>query len=121
MTHALTLCVKHFIQATFVSSHSGGHPELLHEGGLTFEDGVVDILDKLEELVHSYNGYRSNIRTRSINEIADQYHSFAAELMTQDPYYENINISYVRMRLKMYAFKDRVKNAIFRRVKWNHS
>ena len=121
MTHALTLCVKHFIQACLsLVRNSGGHPELLHEGGLTFED-KGDILDKLEELVHSYNGYRSNIRTRSINEIADQYHSFAAELMTQDPYYENINISYVRMRLKMYAFKDRVKNAIFRRVKWNHS
>lgn len=100
--------------------NSGGHPELLLDGGLTFED-KGDILDKLEELVHSYNGYRSNIRTQSINEIADQYLSFAAELMTQDPYYENINISYVRMRLKMYAFKDRVKNAIIRRMKWNHS
>lgn len=52
--------------------NSGGHPELVGQGGLAF-DKKEDIVGKVEEISKNYGAYKNNIRTLSIAEVADKY------------------------------------------------
>jgi glycosyltransferase involved in cell wall biosynthesis len=51
---------------------SGGHPELVGEGGVPF-DADDEIPDALDRLVANLDGRRSAISVRSISEVADRY------------------------------------------------
>lgn len=51
---------------------SGGHPELVGEGGVLF-DGIDDVLDKLEALVEDYQAKQASIRLHTMSEVADRY------------------------------------------------
>jgi glycosyltransferase involved in cell wall biosynthesis len=51
---------------------SGGHPELVGEGGLPFRD-AEELPDVLDRLVAGLEGFRARIATPSIAEVADRY------------------------------------------------
>jgi len=51
---------------------SGGHPELVGEGGMVFE-GTVDVLARLDDLVAKYEEKQSRIKVSALSEIADRY------------------------------------------------
>ena len=51
---------------------SGGHPELVAEGGALF-DGTDDVLHKLGELVTNFETKRALIRVSSLAEVVDRY------------------------------------------------
>ena len=102
-----------------LARNSGGHPELMREGGVIF-DGENDVLEKLEVLSSSYDTYRNQINMLTIHDIADQYLSFANDLIKQDQHFEDINIDMVRRKTKRYAFMNRLKDAFLRRAKSNY-
>ncbi len=51
---------------------SGGHPELVGQGGVLFAD-TSEILGKLDELVATYDEKRTRIRVTSLTDVADRY------------------------------------------------
>jgi glycosyltransferase involved in cell wall biosynthesis len=51
---------------------SGGHPELVADGGVLF-DGTDDVLDKLANLAASYEAKQASIQVTSLAEVADRY------------------------------------------------
>ena len=51
---------------------SGGHPELVGDGGVLF-DGTEDVLEKLAELVATYEARQSLIRLAPLANVADRY------------------------------------------------
>ena len=62
-----------------IALNSGGHPELVKEGGLLFEDNN-DLLDKIECLNDNYEQYSKNIEFESITSVANKYISFFKEV-----------------------------------------
>jgi glycosyltransferase involved in cell wall biosynthesis len=62
-----------------VARADGGHPELVGQGGLLFDDHT-EIPALLDRAVAGYEGYRSAIRVATIGAIADAYVDFAREL-----------------------------------------
>lgn len=88
---------------------SGGHPELVGNGGVLFQ-GTNDILKQLDLLTKSYSVYQMNIAMPNINVIAKQYIDFAADLMKQEQHLEKIDVNAVRIKTKLYYLKQRFKN-----------
>ncbi|MBI1245719.1 MAG: glycosyltransferase [Alphaproteobacteria bacterium] len=62
-----------------VARADGGHPELVGEGGLLFENHA-DVPALLAEVAARYDAFRSAIRVPTIAEIADRYETFAREM-----------------------------------------
>ena len=58
-----------------VALNSGGHSELVQNGGLLFES-TEDLLDKLEEMLCNTDELRDNISVKTIKDIANEYVSF---------------------------------------------
>jgi len=52
--------------------NDGGHPELVREGGLGFNE-VDEIKEKLEMIVNNYNKFQDLIDVDNIDEVAEQY------------------------------------------------
>lgn len=98
--------------------NSGGHPELMGNGGLTFNN-ENDVLEKLEQLALSHDKYSNQINMLTIHDIAEQYISFAEKLIAQDKHFEDINIDAVRRKTKRYAFNNRIRNAFISRINPN--
>lgn len=101
-----------------LARNSGGHPELVRGGGIMFDD-ENDVIDKLEMLASSYNDYRANITTLKIENIADQYLDFACKLAQQHQHLEDLNINSIRRQTKIYAFRNRLRDAFLKRFKLN--
>lgn len=70
--------------------NSGGHPEIVGDGGTTFA-GKGDVVDALDRLVADYETYQANIDVPSIEEVGSRYYGLArrvyeaAELGKYDP------------------------------------
>lgn len=63
-----------------IALNSGGHPELVKEGGLLFEDNN-DLLDKIECLNNNYKQYFDNIKIKDIKQVMNEYKSFFQKAM----------------------------------------
>ena len=55
-----------------IYARSGGHPELVGEGGLGYDD-PTQIPELLDELVRDYGSRRAEIATVPLSEVADRY------------------------------------------------
>lgn len=75
---------------------SGGHPELVGQGGLLFAD-TGEVLAKLDELVATYDEKKAGIRVTSLADVASQYLSvlLGAEIPT-DPSGQSLPVSSVK-------------------------
>jgi len=58
-----------------VARNSGGHPELVGNGGVLFS-GINDVLWAIEEAVENYDRYRTGIKVMDESKVAELYHSF---------------------------------------------
>ena len=63
-----------------VALNSGGHPELVGQGGTLFNDNF-DLLDKIEEVRQNIQGYRENIKVKTIRDISNEYLSFFRSIL----------------------------------------
>jgi len=57
----------------------GGHPEIVGDGGITFED-KSQVPDALNELVANYHDYRDRIDLPTIEEVGAAYYDLAADI-----------------------------------------
>lgn len=62
--------------------NSGGHPEIVKKGGITF-NSKEDILGKIETLATGYDSYKTAIAVPDIKDIADQYLAFAKQCLSE--------------------------------------
>jgi len=62
-----------------VARCSGGHPELVNQGGVLFH-GQRDVLSAIEQCASDLNRYRAAIAIPSMGEIAQRYLDFATEV-----------------------------------------
>jgi len=60
--------------------NSGGHSELIKEGGLLFENNY-DLLDKIKFLSNNYEQYSSKITVSDIHNVKKKYISFFKEVL----------------------------------------
>ena len=60
--------------------NSGGHPELVREGGKSFEN-KDDILNSIDLVAENYDDYRKNIKVKTFEEIGKQYVEFFKKMM----------------------------------------
>jgi len=60
--------------------NSGGHPELVREGGKSFEN-KDDILNSIDLVAGNYDDYRKNIKVKTFEEIGKQYVEFFKKMM----------------------------------------
>jgi len=65
-----------------VARNSGGHPEIVRQGGVLF-DGQVDVLEKIDYAAQNLEGLRDKIQLPNINEVGEAYLCFAKELFLQ--------------------------------------
>lgn len=65
-----------------IARDDGGHPELVGKGGLLFSS-AAEIPTLASRIAAGYAGFRSAIRTNTIDRIADSYLAFAAELAVE--------------------------------------
>ena len=95
--------------------NSGGHPELLKKGGLTFES-EDDLLQRLDELAASYFTFRNMIEMDSIDKITSQYLAFAQTLFENTQNLKMFSVKDIKNRLMIYEFKrklhDKLKNRL---------
>ena len=61
--------------------NSGGHPELIGEGGLLY-DKKGDIVNKLENICNNYRNYQSRITRKTIRQTIKEYLLFFGERTT---------------------------------------
>lgn len=66
-----------------IALQSGGHAELIKDGGLTFKNNE-DLLKKIEEISIKYDFYQKKIVYKTINEISKIYYDFMKKI------YDNI-------------------------------
>jgi glycosyltransferase involved in cell wall biosynthesis len=62
-----------------LARHDGGHPELIGAGGETFRE-FPEALEKLDAIADGYERYRDAIDVPSMDEVADRYLSFMADV-----------------------------------------
>lgn len=64
-----------------VALHSGGHPELIGEGGKLFT-GTGDVLSSIEEVAANYEHYGAHLPRLDITSVAQEYLQFARDIRT---------------------------------------
>ncbi len=98
---------------------SGGHPEILGNGGLPFE-GAQDILEKIDTLTAQYDHFRNAIALPDIQHIAAQYLDFA-KLCSHNakacPPLSQKTLQALKKTIRRHHLAERLKNAISRRWK----
>ncbi len=62
-----------------VVRNSGGHPELIGEGGLTFE-GARDILSKIDEVAANLASFRGRIKAQDMDTTGAAYYDFCKRI-----------------------------------------
>lgn len=63
-----------------IALRSGGHPEIVKNGGVLFEK-KEEIIDKIEELCENYVSCKNNIIVDNISQVADKYLYFFENIM----------------------------------------
>lgn len=66
-----------------VVRNSGGHPELVKNGGVKFK-GRDDVLEAINKLIDNIDFYRRNIPVYSIDAIGEKYLSFIKEIYNNE-------------------------------------
>jgi glycosyltransferase involved in cell wall biosynthesis len=90
-----------------VVKNSGGHPEILGNGGELF-NGPEDIIRKIEKVSDNLYDYSKNISVPNMNEISQKYYSFCENIyitVQKGHYYvKKINyFDYIKLRMKTLA------------------
>jgi len=84
-----------------VALKSGGHPELVGDGGVLFE-GEADLIDAIETVAAQRKDHRKRISVRSLCDIAGDYAHFIHNCPRDvRPPGENIGLSIAKAELKM--------------------
>jgi len=63
-----------------IALNSGGHPELVKQGGYLFENSD-DLVKRIEDMVYNIEVCRKNIQTKSIEMVSEEYLSFFKTLI----------------------------------------
>lgn len=84
---------------------SGGHPEIIGEGGLTFE-GKQDVIRVIEAMHANYDIYRQAIAVPQIEDIARLYIDFAAQITKVKPLAKGA-VNQVKRRLHFMRIAER--------------
>jgi glycosyltransferase involved in cell wall biosynthesis len=58
-----------------VALNDGGHPEILSQGGILFND-VSTLLEAIDNVAKNYSSYQNNISLKNIRETGSQYYRF---------------------------------------------
>jgi glycosyltransferase involved in cell wall biosynthesis len=100
--------------------NSGGHPEIIGQGGLTF-DGVTDVLSVLDEMAESYDEIQGAIHMANIHDIAASYIDFAErciEARSSQNRIQNFDASLRKLQkgLKTQRRFERLGGAVARRL-----
>lgn len=88
--------------------NSGGHPELIGNGGVIFND-KSDVIQAIEKLVKSYDNYKKNKSNYDIKKIGNEYLSFFEEINVKHKKLKNLSfIQHIKILLLIvftYSFK----------------
>lgn len=82
-----------------VASNDGGHPELIGQGGETF-NRKGDVLASIEKVVKDYNNYQNRISEFSIEKAAQHYYDFSQKIYN-DVQYKKYKPKQVNLSVKM--------------------
>ncbi len=62
-----------------VARNDGGHPEIIGEGGVLFND-EADIIEAIEKISGTYDHYQQSISLPAIEEVGQRYYDFARSI-----------------------------------------
>ena len=80
-----------------VALNDGGHPEILSQGGVLFNDSST-LLNDIDNVSKNYSNYLNNISIKSINEIGSQYYRFM-----NDIYKDNKKNKYIPKKINYHT------------------
>ena len=63
-----------------IALNSGGHPELVKQGGYLFENNE-DLVKRIEDIVYNIETCKKNIQTQTIEDVAEEYMNFFKTLV----------------------------------------
>jgi glycosyltransferase involved in cell wall biosynthesis len=66
-----------------IALNSGGHPELVKEGGVLFNN-ETDLIEKITMLFDDLENYKKNISIDSIDQVVEKYIMFFEKLLQGD-------------------------------------
>jgi len=65
-----------------IALNDGGHPEIVKNGGLFFNNHQ-ELLDDIEEMVRNYDKYKNNIVLLPFEKVAKQYYDFSVDIFNK--------------------------------------
>jgi len=77
------LCEALAVGLPAVALRSGGHPELVGQGGVLFE-GTSDVIRRIDEIAADLAGYRDRINARAISKVTKEYLTFLTQVHEAD-------------------------------------
>lgn len=86
-----------------VALDSGGHPELIGEGGRLFS-GKDDVLSVINNVAENFEKFRGKIRVSNISEIAAKYYDFCVSVHRSKIECVPTYISYLKLKIKCSFF-----------------
>lgn len=89
-----------------LARNSGGHPEIVGDQGLLFE-GKEDILAQLDRLAANYPDIRARVAPKRIEDIAQKYLAFCAEVK-ESTKPRTISVAPVKRAISAYKLADRI-------------
>jgi glycosyltransferase involved in cell wall biosynthesis len=89
-----------------IALNSGGHPELIGNGGITFE-GESDVISAIEKVASNLESYRNNISVPDISHVAEQYHSFCKDVHKHKKDKRVTYLDYINLMMMCYKWKLR--------------
>ena len=97
-----------------VARRSGGHPELLKNGGELFQ-GKKNVIAKIEKVKNDYHNYQSRLPQFSLQKTAQEYYTFAKRIL-KDKEYKAKRIKRIHFyQIKLAILKWKILNVIARK------
>lgn len=84
--------------------NSGGHPEIVRQGGEIFE-AKEQIPSLLEKIINNYSDYVSSIKVQSIEEVGKAYYDFIQEVYDKSSHKKFGKIAYLRLITEILFWK----------------
>lgn len=92
-----------------IGYNSGGHPEIIGEGGLIFND-VKEIVARINYIVQDYNNFKSKIVLPQMSEVGSEYYKFIKKVYKTKLMNKNIK------KLNILEFVSLYKSVLFHKI-----
>lgn len=89
-----------------VALNSGGHPELIGGGGVTFE-GEPDVISAIEKVASNIECYQEKIDVPDISHVAEHYYSFCKQVHINKKEKKYTYLDYIKLIMLCYKWKLR--------------